>query len=379
MPDPEQPRSELSQRGALVLGVAVVMFLFGMARADGILASICLLVLLSFPYMKWRGQHNLQGLTLRCQAAHRALVGQSFVFNITLQRRTNMSFSHNLTLHMQARGCSHIQSFFGMIDPNTPMERELSMEMKQRGEIASFVYQILSSYPLGLWHHSLEGKIDHPLIVAPRPVISKKLFLNGWWCEGIAAWAAGHTSHVGEIRGLRAWRPGDSFKQVHPAASARSYARGQGLMVAETDPPGYAPRHVTVMFHSYATDRAIIRPEIFERALSYLSGTLRYLWQQSLPTTLMADFDDWLEQSCCNRRELQDVSDHFSRVKRRMDTEFHELLRVQSQLDPQTSLIMISDMPVCHWKSAIIRREIPTIILPLHISKARRDSRATKP
>lgn len=378
MPHAEQPRSELSQRGALVLVIAVAMFLFGMARTDGVLASVCLLVLLSFPLSRWKGRRNLHGLSLHTQGAHRAVVGQNLSLLVSLQRAAGLSVSRDLIIRMRAPGESEVRCVFALIDAGATACAETSLEMKQRGEISSFVYQIHSSYPLGLWEHGVEGHLDHRLIVAPRPVVSKKLALTGWWREGMSAWGASHAAHVGEIRGLRAWRPGDSFKRVHPAASARSYARGQGLMVAETDPPGFAPRHVTVMFHSYAADRAIIRPEMFERALSYLIGTLRHLWQQSLPVTVMADFDGWLEQSCRNRRELQELSDHFSRVRRQADTELHELQRVQSQLDPQTSLIVISDMPFFHWQSAIMRREIPTIILPVYSRESRLNSRTIK-
>lgn len=372
MPHAEQPRSELSQRGVLVLSIAVVTFLYGMARADGVLACVCLLVLLSFPLAKWRGRLNLLGLALRGQGAHRAIVGQQWPLRISLERRAALFVSRDIGIRLRAPGGAEVHCGFSSIESGTTSCADLSMEMKQRGEISSFGYEIQSAYPLGLWVHGSAGQLEQPLIVTPRPVVSKKLALTGWWREGLADWGASHATHAGEIRGLRAWRPGDSFKRVHPAASARSYARGQGLMVAETDPPGFAPRHVTVMFHSYAADRAIIRPEMFERALSYLGGTLLYLCHQSLPATCVADFDGWLEQSCRNRRELRDLLDHLSRVKRQADTEWHELQRVQSKLDPQTSLIVISDMPFFHWQSAIMNREIPTIIVPVHSGESGR-------
>ncbi|MFM2170528.1 MAG: hypothetical protein RI957_757 [Verrucomicrobiota bacterium] len=371
MSDAEQPRSELSQRGALVLGLAVAAFLFGMTRTDGILASIALLVMLSFPLTRARGKGNLRGLVLDCQASHRGVTGQKFPVRLSLQRRDGVAASRDLTVSIRMPGTSGLSCPFAIIDPAADSIRESAVELTQRGEIHSIPYQIRSSFPLGLWHHTRDGAMDHSLIVVPRPIISKKLALAGWWREGMESWGSRHAAHVGEIRGLRAWRPGDSFKRVHAAASVRSYARGHGLMVADTDPPGFSPRHVTVMFHSYAVDRAIIRPEMFERALAYLSGTLRHLSLQSLAVTLVADFDGWLEQPCRNRRELQELCDHFSRVRRQAGTELHELQRVQTQLDPQSSLVVISDMPVSRWRSAIIRREIPTLVIPVHASETR--------
>jgi uncharacterized protein (DUF58 family) len=378
MTNAEQPRAELSQRGAVVLGGSIVAFVVGMARADGALASLALLGFLLVPLANWLGKRNMRGLVLDCQAAHRGTVGQKFPVRFFLRRSHGTASATEVRARFFLPGGGRHDCRFARMESGTVAALEQCPDLKQRGETPRLLYQLSSLYPLGLWKQELSGFIDHALSVAPRPVVSKKLTLSGLWREGVATAGMSYATNAGEIRGLRAWRAGDSLKRIHPAASARSFARGMSLMVAETDPPGFSPRHVTVMFHSYAADRAIIRPEMFERALGYLAGTLRYLWQQSMPATLIADFDGWLEQSCRNRRELHELSDHLARVRRQASTELHELQRIQAQVDPQSSLIVISDMPSEHWRPAIIRREIPTLILPVHLVASRRHSPPTK-
>ena len=378
MTNAEQPRAELSQRGALVLAGGIVAFLVGMTRADGMLAALALLALLLVPLAYWLGKRNLRGLLLDCQAAHRATAGQKFPVRFFLRRSQGAASAAEVQARFFLPGGGRHDCRFARMESGAVAVLEQCLDLKQRGETPRMPYQLSSFYPLGLWKQGQSGFIDHMLSIAPRPVVSKKLAISGLWREGVATAGMSYATNAGEIRGLRAWRAGDSLKRIHPAASARSFARGMSLMVAETDPPGFSPRHVTVMFHSYAADRAIIRPEMFERALSYLAGTLRYLWQQSMPATMIADFDGWLEQSCRNRRELHELFDHLARVRRQSSTELHELHRIQSQLDPQSSLIVISDMPPEHWRSAMIRREIPTLILPVHLTTIRRHSHTAK-
>lgn len=367
----EQPRAELSQRGALVLAAGAVALVTGMARTDGVLAACALLGMLMVPLAQWLGKRNLRHLVLTCQAAHRATAGQKFPVRWSLRRDPGGAAAVEIDVRVLLPGGARHDCHFPRMEHRDEAQLEECLDLTQRGEVSRLVYQISSLFPLGLWKLTQSGAIEHALRVAPRPVVSKKLTISGLWREGVATAGTSYATNAGEIRGLRAWRAGDSLKRIHPAASARSFARGMSLMVAETDPPGFSPRHVTVMFHSYSADRAIIRPEMFERALGYLAGTMRYLWQQSMPATMIADFDGWLEQSCRNRRELHDLLEHLACVRRQSSTELHELQRIQAQLDPQSSLIVLSDMSPDHWRSAIVRREIPTIILPVQLAGVR--------
>lgn len=372
------PRSELSQRGAVVLALAVLAFIIGIARTDGALASIGLILGLLVPLARWLGRNNLRHLRVRCQAASRTMAGQPFPVLLEMRRGPGGGAAQAIHLRIQLPGGSSHSCTFGRIDAESAAMRQEFFALPQRGEMRQLPYRLESDFPLGLWKQAQQGVIAHPLCVYPRPLVSKKLSIPGLWREAAVTAGASMASASGDIRGLRPWRAGDSLKRIHPAASVRAYARGTGLIVAETDPPGFSPRHVTVLFHSYAGDRAIIRPELFERALSYLCGTLRTLSQQAIPATLIADFDGWIEHSCRNRKELTPLLEHLARVRRQQGTELHELQRVQRLLDGDSSLIVISDMPPDTWRSAMITREMPTLILPVRPSVSRRDTTPAK-
>jgi uncharacterized protein (DUF58 family) len=274
--------------------------------------------------------------------------------------------ARDLSAHLQLPGRgTHVCEFESVTAGASEVLNDF-FDLPHRGELLALPYRLESEFPLGLWNHSLTGSIDHRLCVYPRPLVSKKLSIPGVWRDATALAGATYGAMAGEIRGLRPWRSGDSLKRIHPAASARAYARGTGLIVAETDPPGFFPQHVTVLFHSYAGDRAIIRPEMFEKALSYLCGTLRSLWQQSIPATLVADFDGWLEHPCRSRKDLATILENLARVQRQQGTELHEFQHAQRMLEPDSSLIVISDMPTADWRSALVPRRMPSLLIPVN-------------
>ena len=364
MQDASQPQSYLTPRGVLFGGAALVLFLFGMARTDGNLASLSLLALILLSVCYFIGKRNVRHELIRCHATQRALVQQPFPVLLEIERGAAMFPAREWKMDIDLLNGSSHQLTIKSIAAKTSVPQHLTF--LQRGEWQGFRYRVSSGFPFGLWSHTIQGNISHSLSVIPRAVVPKKLRLLGWWREGDVTSGLSHASAMGEIRGIRAWRAGDSLKRIHPAASVRAYASGGGLMVADMDPPGFSPRHATVLFHSYAADRAIIRPEMFERALSYLCGTLRFLCQQSIPVALVADFDSWLEQSCRNRRELKECIDHLATVRRHSGTELHELQRAVREVEPRSSLIVISDMPLASWRSVISQRDAPVLLLPLN-------------
>jgi uncharacterized protein (DUF58 family) len=357
------PRSVITLRGAFLLSAAAISFSIGIARVDGTLAAMGILVFLLVPLSAWLGKRNVRNTQLYCQAATRTYAGQRFPIQLRVESPDALS---DLRFTIQLPGQFSHTCEFDRVPADVSEVRNDLLELPRRGESRELPYRLESDFPLGIWKHTCEGVIAHGLCVYPRPLISKKLTIPGLWRDATAMAGATYGAMAGEIRGLRPWRAGDSLKRIHPAASVRAYARGTGLIVAETDPPGFFPQHVTVLFHSYAGDRAIIRPEMFEKALSYLCGTLRTLWQQSIPATLIADFDGWLEHPCRSRKDLAMILERLARVQRQQGTELHEFQQAQRMLEADSSLIMISDMPVADWRSALVPRRVSTLVLPVN-------------
>ena len=128
------------------------------------------------------------------------------------------------------------------------------------------------------------------------------------------------------------------------------------MMVRELDPPGFHPQKAVILFHSFATDGALIRPDRFERAISLVWGAMRHWLACGVPTLLMADVEEWVPRRVVTRQQLGQAGEMLSRARRAAGTEEHELFGRMQDLDRDDALIMISDMPVVHWKDHVGKR-----------------------
>jgi uncharacterized protein (DUF58 family) len=357
-------QSELTTRGAVWLLVAICLWTLGLARADGLLTSLMTIALALVPWARWHGRRVLQGLNIEWQMPARAMVDRPLALRGIIHQGRAMA-AHNLRLVLFFPSNQQHELTCDYLAGGDSTVIEESFQPLRRGVQDSLPYQILSTFPWGWWQHCLSGHQAQRLRVIPAVRSSSPLLAMGLSHEQRAASHLLQTQADGEWRGLREWRAGDALKRLHLAASTRSLARGQGLMVSDHDHPATAPNHVVVLFHSFASDRALIRDEPFERALSVLVGTLRYLLAQQVPASLVADFDAWCESPCMKSSDFQELLDRFACVKRAAQTEWHDWQEAQRSIDPTAQLWMISDMPPHTWQRGILPRKAPVQILDI--------------
>jgi uncharacterized protein (DUF58 family) len=234
-------------------------------------------------------------------------------------------------------------------------DAELRVAAGQRGDHEIPGVALVSDFPLGLFRASRLCPCPHRLLVFPRPQVPVELLTRGAWVDDTprAAVAAGEAQ--GEPRGLRPYRAGDSARSIAWPATLRSRARGGGLVVRELDPPGFHPREAVVLFHSFGSDRALIRPDRFERALALAWGALKHFQGLGIPVRLIADFDGWKSRPAGERRQLGTCGELLARARRAAGTEAHELQALLSSLDESTGVLIVSDMPPDSWKSSLAR------------------------
>lgn len=352
-----------TQRGVIWSGIAFVLLGVGLASSNGLVAAFGLVVLLLLAVCALWGKRNLQACRVTCQSATSCYADTRFPVRITVENPRRFLDAFALQLVISLPGTSRCEVLAPWIAAGSAADVDTLFQLSKRGHTRELPALIESDFPLGLWKHSRAILLENELSIYPKPLIARNLALSGVLRDARPSAGATFGAQDGEIRGLRPWRAGDSLKRIHPAASARSFARGSGLVVAEADPPGFYPRLVTILFHSYASDRAIIRPEMFERALSYVCGTLRTLVSQGTPVSVLADFDGWVEHRCENRQQLSQVLHRLARVQRCAGTELHDLVRAQSLADADATLLLISDMPVSLWQHAVVKRRVASVIL----------------
>lgn len=227
-----------------------------------------------------------------------------------------------------------------------------------RGQASTHHVRWSSSFPLGLWLREKFSEFAHDLTIFPYPQRTKTLSFAGRARDAASPYGDPFSRGGGEWRGLRAWRAGDSPQRIHVAASSRSHARGTGLMVSECDPPGHLPQCVVVAFHSHAHDGALIRPEVFEQALSQLCGILTFLTSQGIPALFLADFDHWLERHCDNRAQLTEIFHLLAKTRRHAGTERHDLARIRAQYESEDCWVVVSDMAAESWRHLFVAKGV---------------------
>jgi uncharacterized protein (DUF58 family) len=183
--------------------------------------------------------------------------------------------------------------------------------------------------------------------------VPRALTLRGYLLDGSPLGESKHFGGIGEWRGLRERRGGDGLRRIAWAASLRSEAAGGAILVREDEPPGSQAEGCLVVFHSYGGAGDLIRPDLFEKALSLLCGALGSLVGFGMPVRWIADFNGWEEGVLKTRRQLAGVRESLLSVKRASGTEAHDLIAALARAREQECVVVISDMPRSGWEGFV--------------------------
>jgi len=350
--------ARISSQGAWVGGLSIALLAIGLASRDGMLAAMGIAGLLLLSGAFWLGRWNLSGWELRCEAARTVHARQRLAVRWIAQHRKR--FFGGCGLQWQMTLCGGMADTWEIpyISPGDSVQHDSLLTPTTRGYAREHQVTCQSSFPLGFWQRKFTSIITHELTVFPHAKRPKHLTFSGRARDAASPLSRQLGQGGGEWRGLRAWQAGDSPRRIHAAASSRSQARGTGLMVSECDPPGHLPRRVVVMFHSHGHDGVMIRPEVFEQALSQLAGVLQFLVHQSIPSVFLADFDHWLERSCENRQQLSEIFHLLARARRQNSTEMHDLTRMKAAYSADDCWIVVSDMASESWRHGFASRDV---------------------
>ncbi|MGB6220652.1 DUF58 domain-containing protein [Haloferula sp.] len=344
------PKGRIETRGSVMLGAAVALAAAGLLRVDGVLmalgAAAAILLLLSWVL----GRLNLRRLEIEMEMPKVVQAGIPVRIRVSVANRRKVLDAFGMSLEIRTAGGLETGCQIPWVAAGSGAEVELREVLPSRGHAGEASGVVHSQFPLGLFRFSVDHQIACPLLVLPLEMVPRELVAIGSALEAEPRRAAAASEAIGEPRGLREYRAGDPAKGIAWAPSLRSHARGGGMMVRELDPPGFHPQKATVLFHSYATDGALIRPDRFERAVSLLWGTLRHFQAGGVPVDLLADFEEWVPRRVVTRQQLGRAGEVLARAQRARGTEEHELEGRIHDLDPDAALVILSDMPVIHWR-----------------------------
>lgn len=346
----------LTPRGAILLGASLALITLGFVRLDGVLITLgCSgIILLSGALVLSR--LNLKRIAIRVRAPTRVYADSPFDLRVVINDRRAFLDAFGLKIDLKLAGQVDIHTFAPWTAADSSSEVRLRGSIPGRTALAEHPYILESVTPLGLFHVKASGTAHHEILVFPRPLLPKELFTQGALHDASLLPGTTPGSAPGEPRGIRPWQPGDPAKHIHWPASARSLSRRRGLRIRENDPPGFYPQHCTVLFHSFGMSGELIRADRFEWALSLTCGALRYLREQGIPTTFLADFNEWKPLTVTSRHSFANLLVSLARAHRRNDTEAHNLLPVMERIPDDHSIIVLSDMPPDVWEATLPKR-----------------------
>jgi uncharacterized protein (DUF58 family) len=354
-----------TNRGLILAGFGMSLFVVGMWRVDGVMASMGLAVGILFVVVWILGRLNLRQLALEYSGPGRMDSGKGFLGKLTLTNRGNFSDCFWIEFGVSLMGEGVISGKSLWTAGGSFAEVEGRVVLWRRGLQKYQAGWVKSGFPLGLMSFSKKLRVNSEIGVLPRPVIPRALSLSGYLLDGAPLGGSRHFGGIGEWKGLRERRSGDNLRRIAWAATLRSEAAGGTMQVREDEPPGSQAESCLVVFHSYGGDGDLIRPDRFEKSLSLLCGALGSLAGWGMPVRWIADFNGWEETPVKTRRQLAGVREGLLEVKRAGGTEAHDLIAALAMARDHECIVVISDMPRSAWEGFVPKSGLEPVLIDI--------------
>ena len=344
----------LTRRGLILAGGSFSFLLLGVIIDDNtlFLLGFCgiILLILAYGFAKF----TLSSLEISLDTPTRVQAGRSFTLTTTLHNPRSWFDAFQVEISIPFFDSSTFSAQAPWTAAGESSSLKSSLLLPSRGIIDTLEATLLTHFPLGFFQLSRTILIRHSLTVTPRPIRPLEMNRNGSLHDTLPQGGTTLGVSLGDPRGIRPWQAGDSARQIHWPASARAMARGHDIRVREYDPPGYHPDQCCIVFHSYASGREMLRHDRFERAISLLVGVLTTLQTQGIPSSFIADFNQFEEMVCSTRAQLVDLLDQLASIKRCHSSEAHDLQNILQSTPKSHGLIIISDMTPDSWSHLFI-------------------------
>lgn len=370
--------SQHSVRGAVTAGLGITMLAAGLWRVDGVLATLGLAICVLLAGGWLIGRLNLTNLRVTLAAPSGVPAGVVFPAVLTLRNQRWLWDAIGIRLELELPGAARAGGEAKWLPSGSAADLDLRLAVPRRAHVLRHPVRLASTFPLGMFEHRRTLLAEHEMLVFPRPINPVGLRAMGVVMDATpdAGTAAGEA--MGELRGLRPWRPGDAMRRIDWPATVRSWSHGAGLVVREADPPGFHPRRCLLLFHSFGADGSLIRPERFEHALSLAAGVIRQFHHLGIPVRLVADFDSWAEHPATSRSQLATCQEVLARAVRARGTEAHDLQAAAARVRDDEVLVALSDMPVTAWRDTLPKLRLPALTPELRSLKSSGHARSRR-
>jgi uncharacterized protein (DUF58 family) len=354
--------TKLSPRGAFCLGIAFGLTALGVFLGDGALITLGLSAAMLMLCCYVLGWSNLYQLEAEVSLPHKCHANKPYKPHLLIRNNRSLLDAFHVKLYLAFPHGAVMGSESSWVPARSLSSADVPIKIPMRASTLEHPYRFSSTFPLGLFSFSSRQVLYHPLTIYPRSIIPDELLDRGVTGQCHNPDQRSNIKHSGEPRCIRPWQPGDAAKSIHWPASIRSLAHGHSLRVREFDPPGMLPDQAVVIFHSFSAQREMMREDAFERAISLTVGTIAYLRNLNIRTTLVADFMRWHPLVTKTRSQYYECLSILADSRRAIGTELHELQCALNEVSNKPQIIIISDMPLEVWQELIQSPENCTVI-----------------
>lgn len=222
------PRRSLTRQGAWAAAITLGLGLLGLGLANNLLillfSSLIALWLLDAVWGTW----NLAGLDARRELPPELFAGETARGSFLLKNRRRLAASYGLSIGDQGQESATLAP---ALPAGATLRVAARWTFRRRGAARLQAVEVSSRFPFGLWERrrwvpALAEVVVYP---APRPSTAPP---TRFARSGDGSWLA-RSGGLGDLRDLRAYRPGDPRRHIHWRISARA---GRPIVVQRADP-----------------------------------------------------------------------------------------------------------------------------------------------
>lgn len=347
----------LSGLGFGVLVTATLALLLGIGFTNGYLIALGSSGILLISAAIIPGKVAARSLELEFHMPQRCRAERSFPFLVSVKHCGRFLATPPVFCDIKFSGQPDLSFEVASLTPGSSAKLKLKSRPLPRGLHEDWNLSLESGFPLGLFKFIYQVRLKRELSVVPRAMLPNEIHELGRDQTGEPQHQAGRLGQEEEFLALRQFRHGDRLRRIHWPASNR----GRGLIIREVEFPGQLPRHIILIFHSCGPS-SLIRPDRFERALSFVTGVTELMVGAARPLEVKADFFQYQSKLARSRASLRSLLDELATARRVENSSLRQLQSVLGSISLSSHLIVVSDSPLELWVDHIPPEHDATLI-----------------
>jgi uncharacterized protein (DUF58 family) len=348
----ESPR--MTPRGKGLVGMSFAMIVIGSMIGESLIVQLGVFAVIVLFFSYYVAKQNAKNLRILRRIPRTVFSGHDFNFELEITNKKRWMSSRNIMIYDHYLPFSEKGFACDLIRPRQSLAEDFRTRVVERGTVKGKGYRIISDFPLGLFHVVKRRRGMEVMQVYPRPMLTAAIKLT------VAGGGEGDSlmsfmnNDDGEICGSREFQKGDKVNQIIWSA----YARIGQLFVREYD---YStPQKYSLVFHSYSPSGKLIWPEVFEHAISLITGLILMCRDQNIPFEICGPFTGWKMMEIKNPRFISKVLNCLAEAQHYPESDLEVVSKVLMTLSGTHPVFVISEASVDTWADKL--PQLPRVI-----------------